>query len=85
MKRNWLMVALFTVATPAIAWYGGSSYTPSYEGRAGAGYITPSRFAPRAYNKNTGWNSTDKHGRCAYTNEQTYTEGTRKKNSIIKR
>lgn len=59
MKYVYFYCFISLIPINAFSWYGGSEYMPSYEGRAGAGYITPSRFAPIGYTKNTGWDSSD--------------------------
>lgn len=58
-KRNYIALILVASSFTISGWWGGSSYTPSYQGGGGGGYITPSRFAPYAYTKNTGWDSGD--------------------------
>lgn len=58
--NKYLFIALIFASTNIVSFYGGSDYTPSYQGRAGAGYITPSRFAPLGYS-NGGWDSKDEN------------------------
>lgn len=54
---NYVCFGILVISTQAFCFYRGSEYMPPYEGRAGATYITPSRFGPVGYTKNTGWDS----------------------------
>lgn len=72
--RYVLVFSLLLVTNCAFCWwwggtgYSGYGYTPSYQGGGGGGYITPSRFAPIGYTKNTGWDSGDSE--CRYQTVQ---------------